>query len=74
MAGKRALLMPWKQWIRSLTLKQLSKNVRYVKPGCTLPKIASAPAHGGKTIIQSLTTGPTNLQPPNASAAFCFKT
>lgn len=72
MAGNKSLLMPWKQWIRSLTLKQLSKNVRYVKPECTLPKIAPAPAHGGKTIIQSLTTGLTNIQHPNASAAFCF--
>lgn len=68
MAGKKAQLMPWKQWIRSLTLKQLSKNARYAKPGCALPKIDPALAHGSKTISLSPTTGPTT-----ASAAVCSR-
>lgn len=70
MAEKRACLMPWKQWIRSRTLGQLHKNARYVKSGCTLPKIAPSPAQGGKAITHPLTAKPKNVQTFTASGTF----
>lgn len=54
--------MPWKQWISSRTLRQLHRNVCYVKSGCTVPKIAPSPAQGGKAITRPPSAESQNVQ------------
>lgn len=71
MAEKRALVMPWKQWIRSRALRQLRKNARYVKSECALPKIAPSPARGGEVITHPLTANHKNVQTLTACGTIC---